>query len=61
MATNPIEVDYTCTCCFLTDFDSMNPIIYCEVCDTGVHQKCYGIDPMILEETTEGKGLIQAQ
>lgn len=29
----------------MTDFDNMNPIIYCQICDTGFHEKCYGIEP----------------
>lgn len=44
VANNEAEVPFSCSCCFLTDYDSLNPIVYCEICDTGVHQKCYGID-----------------
>lgn len=37
VAANEKEITFACTCCFLSDFDPMNPIIYCEVCDSGVH------------------------
>ena len=31
----------------------MNPIVYCDLCDTGCHQKCYGIDQELLESGKE--------
>ena len=37
VAANEKEIAFACTCCFLSDFDPMNPIIYCEECDSGVH------------------------
>ena len=54
-------MQFSCSCCFLTDYDSLNPIVYCEICDTGVHQKCYGIDQETLEgfqESTEHIGTL---
>ena len=43
------EIPFACSCCFLSDFDNLNPIVYCDQCDTGCHQKCYGIDQELLE------------
>lgn len=40
---DPNESPYTCQCCFLSYYENTNPIVYCDMCDSGVHQKCYGI------------------
>ena len=45
VAACPSEMHYCCTCCYLADFDNLNPIIFCDTCDTGFHEKCYGIPP----------------
>jgi hypothetical protein len=43
---DPNESPYTCGCCYLSYYENTNPIVYCELCDSGVHQKCYGIDDL---------------
>ena len=43
--------------CLFVDDDALNPIVYCDVCDTGVHQKCCGLDADILESRLAEKGL----
>jgi|LauGreDrversion4_2_1035121.scaffolds.fasta_scaffold342666_1 hypothetical protein len=37
------ETQYACQACFLSDLVDANQIVFCEGCDIGVHQKCYGI------------------
>ena len=49
MAGNEAEIEMQCSVCFVTDFDNLNQIIYCDICDTGVHQKCYGLQSDLLE------------
>eukprot|EP00347_Sterkiella_histriomuscorum_P012529 403368225 len=43
---DPLEVPYACMCCFLSIYDNLNPIVYCDMCDGGVHQRCYGIEDL---------------
>ncbi|TNV86938.1 hypothetical protein FGO68_gene7391 [Halteria grandinella] len=40
------ESPYTCMCCYLSYYDNLNPIVYCDYCDSGVHQRCYGIEDL---------------
>ena len=35
----------------MTDFNNLNTIVYCETCDTGVHLRCYGLDPEIMDSS----------
>ena len=35
---------YSCMCCYLSCYDNLNPIVYCDLCDGGAHQRCYGIE-----------------
>ena len=50
MHNSDAEVPYACSCCFLEDFDNLNTIIYCDDCDSGVHLKCYGLGPEVLDD-----------
>jgi hypothetical protein len=59
MANSETEFPFSCTCCFLCDYDNVNPIVYCEECDSGVHQKCFGIDSELLENIENGKSTEQ--
>jgi GMP synthase PP-ATPase subunit len=40
------EVKYCCQACFYSDLVESNPIVFCEGCDAGVHQRCYGISDL---------------
>ena len=51
------DVEFCCAVCLFVDDDALNPIVYCDVCDTGVHQKCCGLDADILESRLAEKGL----
>lgn len=46
MNLDPNEAPYACHCCYLSDFDLANSIVYCDSCDGGAHQRCYGIEDM---------------
>jgi hypothetical protein len=46
------EVSYACQVCFLSDFQNLNHIMFCDVCDIGVHMRCYGIES--IEDDEEG-------
>lgn len=49
-------LEFFCSVCMMCDNDELNPIVYCDICDTGVHQKCYGLEPDILEGRMQDKG-----
>ena len=33
-------------CCFVSLYDNHNPIVFCDHCDGGVHQRCYGVEDL---------------
>jgi len=37
------EIEFCCQACFYSDLVESNPIVICDDCEIGVHQKCYGI------------------
>ena len=37
------EVPYSCAICFLSDFQSLNCIVSCSICQTSVHMRCAGL------------------
>ena len=37
------EAPFACQICFYSDLDHLNPVVYCDTCEMGVHQYCYGI------------------
>lgn len=37
------EIKVACQACFLSDLVDANQIVFCDSCEIGVHQKCYGI------------------
>uniref|UniRef100_A0A0N4ZVF4 PHD-type domain-containing protein n=1 Tax=Parastrongyloides trichosuri TaxID=131310 RepID=A0A0N4ZVF4_PARTI len=46
ITNNPITSDLECSICCIKDDDDFNQIIVCEICNTAVHQDCYGISPL---------------
>ena len=40
-----------CSVCFDGTFDDLNPIIFCDHCNIGVHRYCYGIKKIPNEHT----------
>ncbi|CDW88513.1 phd zinc finger-containing protein [Stylonychia lemnae] len=46
-SNNMKEVKFCCKACFYSDLVDANPIVICEICELGVHAKCYGIQDLI--------------
>jgi transcription elongation factor Elf1 len=37
------EVPYSCSICFLSDFQNLNCVVSCDICQTSVHMRCAGV------------------